>query len=136
MDTEKLKQITGDNIPEAIGTVSDFVIPANNLQEVVELAASGDIEAVTEPLTLNAIEVADPIIKEIDKTTNKSLYVLNHKLDDADAVDKAGIGEIAGTVEKLVKLKQLLTGGVTDNIGVMAGNIGKRIIEYRSDLYD
>jgi hypothetical protein len=75
------------------------------------------------------------MIEEVADLAKMSVWALGDKLRDEEAKKKAGLGELAGVTEKMVKLHQLLTGGATDTVQVMSSGIAKRIID-SSELYD
>jgi hypothetical protein len=143
--TSNMKNIPTDNIGEILQDIklevksaSDFVLSEDEVDKVYDIVANGNEAPLKAQngLSRNAMTTIEPFTKEVEKIASLSLEALEYKLVDRESVDKASINDLSSTVDRMIKLRQLLTGGLTSNVGVMASDIQKRIIEHQDGLYD
>jgi hypothetical protein len=60
--------------------------------------------------------MSEPLLEELSNLTNQSIYILSEKMQDPESIESESISSMSSVVERLVKLKQLLSGGVTNQL--------------------
>ena len=126
-----MKNILSENGIESQNS-SNFVIPAEDSKMVVGAAVDGRPQMLVE-VSSRALGMSEPLLEELSNLTNQSIYILSEKMQDPESIESESISSMSSVVERLIKLKQLLSGGVTDNVGIMASNLSKRIVRDNSD---